>query len=404
MVLCLYHMSTGETMNRIKQLRLARGLSLEALSVSMGGLVTKQALSKYELGLSTPSAPVTNQLARVLGVKSVELWSTPVTTIRFHGYRKQKSLPQKWQETFEAGLTHQLEERFKLQQYCYGNVPFELPVHSLLVKSVDDAERAADSLREKWRLGVDPISDLTAVLEDHLVHVIEYSAPEKFDGISATVEGEDGRVRAAAVVYRAGCPGERQRFSLSHELGHVVIKPSAGVNEEDAAHRFAGAFLAPRACLEREVGKARTKIRLEELLILKRRFGISIQALLRRLLDIGIINQSQYRWWFMFLSKMRWRKAEPEPLLPEKPSWFRQAVLRSVAEGFLNAEEGGKMIGENLETDAGPGVLRRRAFLKLPLEERRRILASQAEKLEKHYEEDKEGWQGIEADDINEHE
>lgn len=390
-------------MNRIKQLRLAKGLSLEALSALMGGIVTKQALSKYELDLSTPSAPVMNQLAKALGVKSVELWAEQTTTIQFHGYRKQKSLPEKWQEIFEAALSRQLEERFKLQEYCYGNIPFDVPVRALTVRTEDEAEKAADALREKWKLGVDPISDLTAVLEDHLVHVIEFAAPEKFDGISATVEEQHGKVRAAAVVWRSGCPGERQRFSLSHELGHVVIKPSGGVDEEKAAHRFAGAFLAPRASLEREVGRARTKIRLEELLILKRRFGISIQALLRRLLDLHVINQSQYRWWCMFIAKMKWRKSEPEPLPAEKPTWFKQAVLRSVAEGFLSTEDGGKMLGENLQPEAGPAVLRRKDFLKLPIEERRRILAAQAEKLEKYYAEDKEGWQGTEADDIHEH-
>lgn len=391
-------------MNRIKQLRLAKGLSLEALSDSMGGIVTKQALSKYELGLSTPSAPVLNQLARTLGVKAMELWARPTSTVRFLGYRKRKSLPKKWQETFEADVSRKLEERFKLQEYCCNDVLFDLPVHSFVIKTEEDAERAAEALREKWRLGVDPISDLTAVLEAHLVHVIEYDAPEKFDGISATVEGEDGEVRAAAVVCRLGCAGERQRLSLSHELGHVVIKPVGGIDEEKAAFRFGGAFLAPRPCLEREVGKARTKIRLEELLILKRRFGISIQALLRRLLDIGIINHSQFRWWCMFIAKMKWRKTEPEPLPPEKPSWFRQAVLRSVAEGFLSAEEGGNMLGEKLESESGPGMLRRRAFLRLPIEERRRILEAQAEKLEKHYEENKEGWQSLEADGIHEHE
>jgi hypothetical protein len=61
------------------------------------------------------------------------------------------------------------------------------------------------------------------------------------------------------------------------------------------------------------------------------------------------------------------------------------------------------MLGERLATDAGPEVLRRKAFLKLPLEERRKILAAQAEKLEKHYEEDKEGWQDL-ADDVHDDE
>lgn len=394
-------MSTA-AMNRIKQLRLARGLSLDALADAMGGIVTKQALSKYELGTSTPSAPVLNQLARALGVKAMDLWAEPSSKVEFLGYRKRVALPRKWQETFEANLARMLEERLKLQDYCYGNVPFELPVHEFAVESEEDAEKAAEALRSKWKLGVDPIADLTAVLEDHLVHVIEVDAPDKFDGISALVADGSGKTRAAAVVSRTGCPGERQRLNLAHELGHVVLKPSKRVDEERAAFRFAGAFLAPRICIEREIGTHRTRIRLEEFLILKRRFGVSIQALLRRLLDLGIIGDSQCRWWFIFLGKMKWRREEPEPLPPEKPTWLKQTVHRSIAEGFMTAEDGGQLLGEKLESDAGPGMLRRKAFLKLPLEERRRILEAQADKLQKHYDQEQD-WSVTESDDLDEH-
>jgi hypothetical protein len=141
---------------------------------------------------------------------------------------------------------------------------------------------------------------------------------------------------------------------------------------------------------------------MEELLILKRRFGISIQALLRRLLDLSIIGESQYRWWFMFLSKMKWRRDEPEPLPPEHGTWLRQAVHRSIAEGFITADRGGKLLGEKIEAEAGPGMLRRKAFLKLPLEERRRILAAQGDKLQKHYEEE-DDWKATESDDFHDY-
>ena len=386
-------------MNRIKQLRLARGLSLDELSDAMGGIVTKQALSKYELGTSTPSAPVLNQLARALNVRAMELWAAPSLEIKFLGYRKRVSLPQRWQESFEANLSHMLEERLKLQDYCYSNISFDLPVHAYEVQQEAEAEKAAESLRELWKLGVDPVADLTAMLEDHLVHVLEIDGPENFDGISALVMDTQGKAKAAAVVSRKGCPGERQRLNLAHELGHVVLRPSKKIDEEKAAFRFAGALLAPRLCIEREIGTRRTRIRLEELLILKRRFGISIQALLRRLLDLGTIGDSQYKWWFMFLGKMNWRKVEPEPLLPETATWLKQAVHRCVAEGFITAEEGGKMLGEKLEAEAGPGMLRRRAFLKLPLEERRKILETQAEKLQKHYEQ-ADDWKATEGDDF----
>jgi len=390
-------------MNRIKQLRLSRGLSLDELADAMGGIVTKQALSKYELGASVPSAPVLNQLAHALGVKAVDLWKSPNFEIKFLGYRKRVTLAQRWQESFEATLSRKLEERLVLQDYCYRDIQFDLPILAFEVRAESEAEAAAESLRTKWKLGVDPVADLTAVLEDHLVHVLEMDGPDNFDGISAVVEDTNGKIRAAAVVSRIGCPGERQRLNLAHELGHVVLKPAKGADEEKLAFRFAGAFLAPRLSIQREIGTHRTRIRLEELLILKRRFGISVQAILRRLLDLGTIGESQYKWWFMFLGKMKWRREEPEPLPPEQATWLKQAVHRCVAEGFLSADKGGALLGQKLEGDVGPGMLRRKAFLKLPLEERRRILEAQAEKLQKHYEEEKD-WEPTESDEIHEHE
>ena len=103
------------------------------------------------------------------------------------------------------------------------------------------------------------------------------------------------------------------------------------------------------------------------------------------------------------MNTMHWRTQEPEPLPVEKPSWFRQTVLRCLAEGFISAAEGEKLLGEKIERESGPGMLRRRSFLKLPMEERRRILAAQAEKLQKHYESDREGWEQIESEDFDEH-
>ena len=133
-------MSTVSFMNRIKQLRLARGLSLDELADLMGGIVTKQALSKYELGASMPSAPVLNQLARALDVKAMDLWAEPLFEVKFLGYRKRVSLSERWQQSFEADLSRKLEERLKLQEYCYSNVSFDLPIRSYEVQTEGDAE------------------------------------------------------------------------------------------------------------------------------------------------------------------------------------------------------------------------------------------------------------------------
>lgn len=390
-------------MNRFKQFRLARGYSLDDLTQAMGGIVTKQALSKYERGLSTPSAPVLNQLAGALGVKALHLLSAPAVTVRFVAYRKRSTFPKKEQNTLQAIVVQKLEERTALQDYCFSSTTCDLPIEEIPVSSEQDAEQAADHIRERWSLGLDPIANLTAVLEDHLVHVIQVDAPEKFDGISAVAEDENRKLKAAAVVSRLGCPGDRQRLNLAHELGHLVMKPSPAVDEEKAAFRFAGAFLAPRPSIEREVGSKRTSVRMEELLILKQRFGMSVQALLMRLGDLQIISPTCQKWAWIHLSKLNWRKQEPLPLQPETPEWLRQSALRCFAEGFISQEEAERLAGQTLDHKAAPGSLRRRAFLKLPIEERRRILEQQATQALRHYEQD-QSWRNVQDGEVLDYE
>src|SRR2546429_9664360 len=100
---------------RLKQLRLARGLSLEELAAELGGIVTKQALSKYEQGKARPSPLVLNKLAAVLRVKAVHLWSEPTVKVEFVAYRKRSALPKREQEKVESIIIQMLEERVRLQ-------------------------------------------------------------------------------------------------------------------------------------------------------------------------------------------------------------------------------------------------------------------------------------------------
>src|SRR6266487_6322602 len=99
---------------RIKQLRLARGLSLDALAAALGGAVTKQALSKYELGKAQPSPRMLTLLASALGVKASQLAAPPDIHVEFIGYRRRASLPKREQERVECFITAALEQRVQL--------------------------------------------------------------------------------------------------------------------------------------------------------------------------------------------------------------------------------------------------------------------------------------------------
>ena len=87
---------------RLRRLRLARGLTLEALAAKMGGIVTKQALSQYERGKTRPSPLVLARLAEALDVKAAYLSSEPTISVRFIAYRKRSRLPKREQARVES--------------------------------------------------------------------------------------------------------------------------------------------------------------------------------------------------------------------------------------------------------------------------------------------------------------
>ncbi|MGV8080895.1 MAG: helix-turn-helix domain-containing protein [Syntrophales bacterium] len=370
---------------RLKQIRLAQGLSLDQLVARMDGFVTKQALSKYERGKAKPSPVVLNRLASALGVKAAHLWAEPSVNCGFIAYRKGSGLAKQEQARVEAVVCRMLEERIRLREILQEPAKENLPVQNLRMVRLEDAEHLAKELRHQWGAGLEPIANLTATLEDHCVYVMEIEAGEKFDGLAAVARDADDNPAAAAVVSRKSLAGERQRLNLAHELAHLVLDVPDAVDEEKAAFRFAGAFLAPDETLYREVGRKRAFVQLEELILLKQRFGMSLQALVYRLHDLEIISDAHYRRWFMDINRLHWKKKEPCELPPEQPQWLKKSVLRAVAEGLLTEVEGKNMLGETVTGREPLSLIERRAFMKLPLEERRNIMANQAREIASHY-------------------
>ncbi|GAB4200875.1 MAG: XRE family transcriptional regulator [Roseiflexaceae bacterium] len=381
---------------QLRQLRLARGLSLEALARQMGDIVTRQALSKYEQGKAQPTPVVLQRLAAALGVKAADLYREPGFQIQFIAYRKRSRLSQRDQAQVQSLVAEAIQQRVRLQQILGLRQAHAIPVQGLPVATLDQTEQAAEELRAHWALGLDPIGHLTAVLEDQHVHVVELAAHDLFDGVAAVARDDEQAVLAATVVTRQGAPGERQRLSLAHELGHLVLALDPALDAEKAAFRFGGALLAPAETLRREVGERRVQISEEELLLLKQRFGMSVQALLMRLRDLGIISEGYCRQWFIELRQRGWATREPGELPAEQAEWLRRHVLRATAEGLIGAEEAARLLGRDSRAPAADGPPRGRAFLSLPLDERRRLLEAQAAALAEHYTRDpeREQWQG----------
>lgn len=387
---------------RLRRFRVARGMSLGDLEAAIDRSISSQTLSKYERGKLQPTATVLNQIASALGVKSAQLWSEPPFNVKWIAFRKHARLGKREQERIQSFVAEEFEKRVQLQeQISEGNTP-EFPLLSTTVSDLDDAEEAALTLRNTLNLGIDPIANLIDVLEDHYIHIIEMDASEAFDGISAVAQDTDDNLLAAVIATRSGVPGDRQRLNITHELGHLILKLCGDVNGEKAAFRFGAAFLAPAEQLRRDVGERRSLLQITELLYLKKRYGMSIQAMLFRLRDLEIITNAYYKRWCIDINKFGWKKREPIEMPPEKPERFRQQVHRAFSEGLITEMEAEQLLNHTMKPSADQSFSERRRFLELPKEERERILSDQAKEMADFYEHDTE-WREWEGDPIVEY-
>ncbi len=372
---------------RLRQIRLARGYTMDQLVDRMGGMVEKQSLSNYEKGKHQPRPGVLLQLARALQVKPSELSGSLPVVVEFLGYRRSSGMTKKDSDTLESRISFNLEKRVRLHEIVDRGANNSFRFEPVQVSTLQDAENAALIIRNRMGLGSDAIGNLTETLELHGIHVFALdNTPEKFHGISAVVKKDD-RIVSAGIADRIGMCGERQRLTRAHEAGHIFTSIEPGLDTEKVAYRFAGAFLIPAETLVKEVGKKRKALSMAELLTLKKRYGISVAALLKRLLDLDIVTLPHYEMWQKKRNREGWRNDEPEPCEPEASSWLRQNVLRAHAEGLLTTREAEEMIGEKIGNEL-PALTRLRALKQLSKEEQRRILEKESQAIASLYCED----------------
>jgi len=328
---------------RIKQARKAAGLSLRALADRAG--VTAMAISKYEAGKSTPSSRVLLDLSKALGVRTEYFFRPVKIELQEIKHRKHSQLPKKALEQIEGDVKEQLERFIELEELL-PNGPvqaFRLPENlPAPIADLDQIEAVARQLRESWDLGVDPIPLMTDMLEERGIKVFQSQAiNDRFDGMAATVDG------IPVIVVGRGWPGDRQRFTLAHELGHLVLhgRLADGIEEEAAANRFAGAFLAPADEVRKELGEKRTWLEPQELAVLKKAYGLSMQGWMHRAKDLGIMPENHYVAMRKYFNSRGWNKTEPGEQYPkEEPQLFDQLVYRALAQDLISESKAAELL------------------------------------------------------------
>ncbi len=198
----------------------------------------------------------------------------------------------------------------------------ELDLPKLSASTGNELEMAAEHCREHWQLGLEtPITQIGRVLERAGVVIVRHLVQSK------KVDAFSRYGKTTVIFLNQATPStSRWNFDIAHECGHLVVHqgvPTGSEETEEAANRFASAFLMPRKAFAREFGMA--PFSWKHIFELKRRWHTSAAAIVRRCYDLGLIGAVAYRQSFKYMSAKGWTKGEPY-----EPS-FQQPELLSTA-------------------------------------------------------------------------
>jgi Zn-dependent peptidase ImmA (M78 family)/transcriptional regulator with XRE-family HTH domain len=290
--------------------------------------VTPSAASQFESGVTRPSREMMQRLGEVLGVPN-QFFQLPITETHEGFFRslRRTSVSHRRRARAIAQVAHDVAVNAGPGQLAPVSIPC-IPVANLQASRAQ-LEEVAGRARAELGLPRGPVRNVVEILEDRGLVVIRlpldtadvdaFSLP--FRDRPVVVLGADKNDRA------------RSRFDAAHELGHLVAHGDQvwGVKEvEQQAHYFAAEFLMPAEDVHDELPARADWPTLFEL---KRKWQVSLAALLMRARALGRMSENQYLTAVKAASARGWRRVEPVPLgRPEQPAQFVRLLTTPIAQ------------------------------------------------------------------------
>ena len=330
--------------SRLKEAREARGLTCLELAELLR--VGRSSVSNYENGLQTPSPEVLSQLCKTLNVQAhffmrrVPPKNPAAQFFRsFHSATKQSRLIASRKYEWFRDIAEFLHQFIKfpdvdVPDYC-GSEKYEAMSHG-------DVELAANNLREHWELGDRPISNVVWLLENKGVICSRFAfGSASMDGFS---EWRQTRPYVALASDKSCCV--RSRYDAAHEVAHMALHrwvPQEQLESynrfslmEQQADWFAAAFLLPESSFANDFSP-----RLDALRDLKRKWYVSIGAMVKRGRQLNLITETQERSLWRQIGRRKWRTREPlDDLLPvEEPEFIRRGINLLEERGISSVQD-----------------------------------------------------------------
>jgi Zn-dependent peptidase ImmA (M78 family)/DNA-binding XRE family transcriptional regulator len=334
--------------NRIKNARILKCLSQQNVAEEIG--ISKQMVSKYEKGEALPTSSKLIKLSKLFGLKIDYFFSSFQIELGEINFRKKSTFSIKKQNSLKEQIKIRLENYLWVEDLLSIDYTFKNTIQDKEIETIEDVEKVVLQLRNEWEIGIDPIHNIIQLLEDLEIKIIElFDVDEHFDGMATYVNN-----KFPVIVVNGNFPVERKRFTLLHELGHLLLnlKECSSKQEENFCNKFASEFLFPKQMVIKEFGGKRDRITLTELIANQKKYGMSIPAIVYRLVDAGILSKQRHT---SFYKKIRFNPSLDREVnltrfeTPENSNRFEQLVYRALAQEKISFSKASSLLNKNIE-------------------------------------------------------
>lgn len=302
---------------KLTEARESKGLSMADLARLID--ITRQAISTFEKGTKQPAPDTLMRISQVLDFpihfftsKSRDVKIESVVFFRSRsGTAKKERVMCKTKALWVATILDTLTEHAEIPE---ANIP-DLMTKDFNDLSPEEIDVIASQTRRHFKLQDGPIKNITMLLENNGIIVSHIHTTSKVDAFSFVSKNRP------IIVTDSSYTAARSRFSIAHELGHLIMHQS--ISEEDLkdkeifnlieyqANYFASCFLMPAKTFSQEFFSTK----LSALISLKKRWGVSIAAIILRLSNLQLISENQKLYLYKQLAPYR----KQEPLDSEMP-------------------------------------------------------------------------------------
>jgi len=341
---------------RLKKARTMRQLTLEQLCTRINNKVTKAAVSKYESGKMMPSDDVLEALAKALEV-DVSFFSRPmnedIETCQIN-FRKKSSMTKGESKALEANVLDKVE-RYQYVRSLLIDAGVDVackPLDKKPVKTREEARARAQEMRQAWMSNEEferdaPIPDVQDFLEGQGIMILPIEVDgNKFDGLSGSVANSNDTFIA---IKKNTKYIERRRLTTLHELGHLVMDLSSLTpkEQESLCNEFANEMLMPTRAFDKAFKFTTMNQILMTLRPLQMKYGISIDALMKKADTLHKISSSTYTFYNIYKKQSQsFKDAVEQSIFKESPQYdtFSWKVLRAFSLNLIDREKADQLL------------------------------------------------------------